>query len=456
MPLSALTAISPIDGRYSDKVTPLREIFSEYGLLKFRVQIEIRWLQKLAACPDIPEVPAFDAMSNDFLNQLAERFNQQDAAQIKAIERTTNHDVKAVEYFLKQQVAQVPALHEVAEFIHFACTSEDINNLSHALMLSCARQQIILPCWQQLMGAMKQLAQQCRHIPMLCRTHGQPATPSTIGKELINVVSRLNRQYQQLEQLEILGKFNGATGNYNAHLAAYPNADWHRISEEFVTSLGVVWNPYTTQIEPHDYIAELFHCISRFNTILIDFNRDIWGYIALNLFRQKTIAGEIGSSTMPHKVNPIDFENAEGNLGLANAVLQHMAEKLPVSRWQRDLTDSTVLRNLGTGIAYAFISWQSTLKGLAKLEVNQQHLLDELNQNWEVLAEPIQTVMRRYGIEEPYEKLKQLTRGKRVDALAIGQFIDSQPLPEAEKVRLKALTPASYTGRAITMVDEFH
>lgn len=456
MPLSALTAISPIDGRYSDKVTPLREIFSEYGLLRFRVQIEIRWLQKLAACPDIPEVPAFDAMSNDFLNQLAERFNQQDAAQIKAIERTTNHDVKAVEYFLKQQVAQVPALHEVAEFIHFACTSEDINNLSHALMLSCARQQIILPCWQQLTGVMKQLAQQCRHIPMLCRTHGQPATPSTIGKELINVVSRLDRQYQQLEQLEIMGKFNGATGNYNAHLAAYPNADWHRISEEFVTSLGVVWNPYTTQIEPHDYIAELFHCISRFNTILIDFNRDIWGYIALNLFRQKTIAGEIGSSTMPHKVNPIDFENAEGNLGLANAVLQHMAEKLPVSRWQRDLTDSTVLRNLGTGIAYAFISWQSTLKGLAKLEVNQQHLLDELNQNWEVLAEPIQTVMRRYGIEEPYEKLKQLTRGKRVDALAIGQFIDSQPLPEAEKVRLKALTPASYTGRAMMMVDEFH
>ncbi|ATA24146.1 adenylosuccinate lyase [Brenneria goodwinii] len=454
MELSSLTAVSPIDGRYGDKVSSLRAIFSEFGLLKFRVQVEVRWLQKLAACAEIQEVPAFDADANAFLDKIVAEFNEQDAARIKTIERTTNHDVKAVEYFLKEKVAAVPSLHAVSEFIHFACTSEDINNLSHALMLNTARHDVILPQWRKIIDALADLSQQYRDIPLLSRTHGQPATPSTIGKEFANVTYRMERQYRQLQQVEILGKINGAVGNYNAHLAAYPEIDWHRFSESFVTSLGIAWNPYTTQIEPHDYIAELFDCIARFNTILIDFDRDIWGYIALNHFKQKTIAGEIGSSTMPHKVNPIDFENSEGNLGLANAVLGHLAGKLPVSRWQRDLTDSTVLRNLGVGVGYALIAYQSTLKGISKLEVNRDHLREELDHNWEVLAEPIQTVMRRYGIEKPYEKLKELTRGKRVDAAGIQAFIDGLALPEAEKARLKTLTPANYIGRAIQMVDD--
>lgn len=454
MELSSLTAVSPVDGRYGEKVSPLRAIFSEYGLLKFRVQVEVRWLQKLAATAEIKEVPAFDADANAFLDALVENFNETDAARIKTIERTTNHDVKAVEYFLKEKVAEVPALHAVSEFIHFACTSEDINNLSHALMLETARREVILPYWTQLIDAVKALAQQYRDIPLLSRTHGQPATPSTMGKEMANVAYRMSRQLRQLEQVEILGKINGAVGNYNAHMSAYPEVDWHQLSEAFVTSLGISWNPYTTQIEPHDYIAELFDCIARFNTILIDFDRDVWGYIALNHFKQKTIAGEIGSSTMPHKVNPIDFENSEGNLGLANAVMQHLAAKLPVSRWQRDLTDSTVLRNLGVGIGYALIAYQATLKGISKLEVNRDRLLAELDQNWEVLAEPIQTVMRRYGIEKPYEKLKELTRGKRVDAAGMQAFIDSLALPEEEKTRLKQMTPANYLGRAVQMVDE--
>ncbi|MCR1567957.1 adenylosuccinate lyase [Mixta sp.] len=454
MELSSLTAVSPVDGRYGEKVSPLRAIFSEYGLLKFRVQVEVRWLQKLAATAEIKEVPAFDADANAFLDAIVENFNETDAARIKTIERTTNHDVKAVEYFLKEKVAEVPALHAVSEFIHFACTSEDINNLSHALMLETARREVILPYWTQLIDAVKDLAQQYRDIPLLSRTHGQPATPSTMGKEMANVAYRMSRQLRQLEQVEILGKINGAVGNYNAHMSAYPEVDWHQLSEAFVTSLGISWNPYTTQIEPHDYIAELFDCIARFNTILIDFDRDVWGYIALNHFKQKTIAGEIGSSTMPHKVNPIDFENSEGNLGLANAVMQHLAAKLPVSRWQRDLTDSTVLRNLGVGIGYALIAYQATLKGISKLEVNRDRLLAELDQNWEVLAEPIQTVMRRYGIEKPYEKLKELTRGKRVDAAGMQAFIDSLALPEEEKTRLKQMTPANYLGRAMQMVDE--
>ncbi|MGL9751346.1 MAG: adenylosuccinate lyase [Symbiopectobacterium sp.] len=453
MELSSLTSVSPIDGRYGDKVSMLRAIFSEFGLLKFRVQVEVRWLQKLVACAEIKEVPAFDADANAFLNKIVAEFNETDAARIKTIERTTNHDVKAVEYFLKEKVAEVPSLHAVNEFIHFACTSEDINNLSHALMLDCARRDVILPFWHQIIDALKTLAQQYRDIPLLCRTHGQPATPSTIGKEFANVVYRMERQYRQLQQVEILGKINGAVGNYNAHFAAYPTLDWHAFSESFVTSLGIQWNPYTTQIEPHDYIAELFDCIARFNTILIDFDRDIWGYIALNHFKQKTITGEIGSSTMPHKVNPIDFENSEGNLGLANAVLGHLATKLPVSRWQRDLTDSTVLRNLGVGIGYALIAYQATLKGMSKLEVNRDRLLDELDNNWEVLAEPIQTVMRRYGIEKPYEKLKELTRGKRVDGAGIQAFIDGLELPEEEKTRLKAMTPSTYIGHAVTLVD---
>lgn len=454
MELSSLTAISPVDGRYGDKVSPLRGIFSEYGLLKFRVEVEIRWLQKLAACAEIKEVPAFDADANAFLDAIVSNFNENDAARIKTIERTTNHDVKAVEYFLKEKVESNAALHAVSEFIHFACTSEDINNLSHALILETARRKVIVPYWKQIITAVKDLAVQYRDIPLLSRTHGQPATPSTLGKEMANVAYRFERQLRQLEKIDVLGKINGAVGNYNAHIAAYPEVDWHQLSESFVTSLGVTWNPYTTQIEPHDYIAELFDCIGRFNTILIDFDRDVWGYIALNHFKQRTIAGEIGSSTMPHKVNPIDFENSEGNLGLANAIMQHLASKLPVSRWQRDLTDSTVLRNLGVGVGHALIAYQATLKGISKLEVNRERLLDELDHNWEVLAEPIQTVMRRYGIEKPYEKLKELTRGKRVDAAGMKAFIDGLDLPEEEKSRLKLMTPANYLGRAVQMVDD--
>lgn len=454
MELSSLTAVSPIDGRYGDKVTALRPIFSEYGLLKFRVQVEVRWLQKLATCAEIREVPAFDADANAFLDKIVTEFSEEDAQRIKTIERTTNHDVKAVEYFLKEKVAEVPALHAVSEFIHFACTSEDINNLSHALMLNTAREEVIKPQWRKIIDAIASLSQEYRDIPLLSRTHGQPATPSTVGKEFANVAYRMERQFRQLGNVDILGKINGAVGNYNAHVVAYPEVNWHQFSEEFVTSLGIQWNPYTTQIEPHDYIAELFDCVARFNTILLDFDRDIWGYIALSHFKQKTIAGEIGSSTMPHKVNPIDFENSEGNLGLSNAVLGHLAAKLPVSRWQRDLTDSTVLRNLGVGLGYALIAYQSTLKGISKLEVNRDHLLDELDHNWEVLAEPIQTVMRRYGIVKPYEKLKELTRGKRVDAAGMQAFIDGLALPDDEKTRLKAMTPANYIGEAITLVDK--
>ena len=454
MELSALTALSPIDGRYGDKTTELRTIFSEYGLLKYRVQVEVRWLQKLAKQADILEVPTLSEQATKHLNKIVENFNEQDAIRIKTIEKTTNHDVKAVEYFLKEKVNTNEELQAINEFIHFACTSEDINNLSYALMLKTARDTVLIPYWNKLIATITTQAKTYRDLPLLSRTHGQPATPSTIGKEFANVVYRLKRQLKQLESIEILGKINGATGNYNAHMVAYPQINWHKFSEEFVTSLGLQWNPYTTQIEPHDYIAEYFDCIARFNTIMIDFDRDVWGYIALNHFKQKTVAGEIGSSTMPHKVNPIDFENSEGNLGLANAIMSHLGSKLPISRWQRDLTDSTVLRNLGVGIGYAIIAYQSTLKGLNKLEVNQEHLLDELNRNWEVLAEPIQTVMRRYGIEKPYEKLKELTRGKRVDAQGMQQFIDSLALPEHEKARLKQLTPANYIGFAINFVDE--
>lgn len=454
MELSSLTAVSPIDCRYGDKVSPLRAIFSEFGLLKFRVQVEVRWLQKLATCDDIKEVPPFNDHAKGFLDAILANFSVEDAERIKTIERTTNHDVKAVEYFLKEKVAGQPTLQAVSEFIHFACTSEDINNLSHALMLATARESVLLPVWHEVIAAVTALAKRYRDIPLLSRTHGQPATPSTLGKEMANVAYRMTRQYRQLKQVEILGKINGAVGNYNAHMVAYPEVDWHRFSEEFVTGLGIGWNPYTTQIEPHDYIAEMFNCIARFNTIVIDFDRDVWGYIALNHFKQRTVAGEIGSSTMPHKVNPIDFENSEGNLGLANALMNHLAAKLPISRWQRDLTDSTVLRNLGVGMGYALIAYQSTLKGISKLEVNESHLLAELDNNWEVLAEPIQTVMRRYGIEKPYEKLKEITRGKRLDAEGIQAFIDNLPLPAAGKIRLKTLTPANYIGRATTMVDE--
>ena len=455
MELSALTAVSPVDGRYGSKTISLRSIFSEYGLLKYRTVVEVRWLQKLAATQSIAEVATLSAEANQFLDNIAANFSEEDAMRIKEIERTTNHDVKAVEYFLKEKVAELPELHAINEFIHFACTSEDINNTSHALMLKEARDTVILPEIRNVIDAIKALANEYRDIPLLSRTHGQPASPSTMGKEMANVAYRMERQYKQIENVEILAKINGAVGNYNAHLSAYPDVDWHKFSEEFITeSLGVNWNPYTTQIEPHDYIAELFDAIARFNTILLDFDRDVWGYIALGHFKQKTIAGEIGSSTMPHKVNPIDFENSEGNLGLANAIFSHLAQKLPVSRWQRDLTDSTVLRNLGVGCGYAIIAYTSTLKGISKLEINRAALEAELDKNWEVLAEPVQTVMRRYGIEKPYEKLKELTRGKRIDGEGMRAFIDGLEIPADEKVRLKEMTPANYIGQAIELTDK--
>lgn len=449
MNLSALTAISPLDGRYADKTAALRPWFSEYGLIYHRVLVEIHWLQALADCADIPEVPSFSADAKQFLQQIITQFNNADAERIKTIERTTNHDVKAVEYFLKEKIAAQPELAQVSEFIHFACTSEDINNLSHALMLKGGIEQVIKPVLQATLTKLTSQAHDYAAIPLLSRTHGQPASPTTLGKEFANVVYRLQRQLQQLERLEYLGKINGAVGNYNAHLSAYPTIQWAEFAESFVSSLGLKWNPYTTQIEPHDYIAELFDNVVRINTILIDLSRDIWGYIALGHFKQKVVAGEVGSSTMPHKVNPIDFENAEGNFGIANALMTHLAQKLPISRWQRDLTDSTVLRTLGVGLGHSLIAYHSLQKGLNKLEVNQAHLTAELEQNWEVLAEPIQTVMRRYGIEQPYEKLKALTRGQKITPALLQQFIAGLALPDTVKADLLKLTPSTYLGSAI-------
>ncbi|MGB0894955.1 MAG: adenylosuccinate lyase [Parashewanella sp.] len=456
MELSALTAISPVDGRYGSKTAELRAFFSEFGLTKYRVHVEINWLKKLASCDAVAEVPAFSDEAIRVLDQIKDSFNEQDALRVKEIERTTNHDVKAVEYFIKERIADNAELVAIDEFVHFACTSEDINNLSHGLMLKEAKEQVLLPYCQKLIDAISTLAKDFRSVPLMSRTHGQPASPTTLGKEMANVVVRLERQLKQISNVELMGKINGAVGNYNAHLSAYPEVNWHEFSEQFVSSLGLTWNAYTTQIEPHDYIAELFDAIARFNTILIDFDRDIWGYIALGHFKQRTVAGEIGSSTMPHKVNPIDFENSEGNLGIANALMQHLASKLPVSRWQRDLTDSTVLRNLGVGMAHALIAYQATLKGISKLEVNEAQLLAELDSNWEVLAEPVQTVMRRYGIEKPYEKLKELTRGKRIDAEQMANFIDALELPENVKTELKKLTPANYIGQAEMFVDQLN
>lgn len=454
MELSALSAISPVDGRYGSKVKSLRPIFSEFGLIKYRVTVEIRWLQKLAATKQIAEVPIFSQTANALLDAIVSEFSEEDALRIKKIEATTNHDVKAVEYFLKEKIADNAELNAITEFIHFACTSEDINNLSHGLMLTDCREQVLMPVIDEILTAIKSLAIEYKSIPMMCRTHGQPASPSTLGKEMANVYIRLKRQREQIANIEFLGKINGAVGNYNAHLSAYPEINWHQFANEFVNSIGLTFNAYTTQIEPHDYIAELFDAIARFNTILIDFDRDVWGYIAIGHFKQKTIAGEIGSSTMPHKVNPIDFENSEGNLGLANALFTHLAQKLPISRWQRDLTDSTVLRNLGVGFAHALIAYQATLKGISKLQVNEENLAKELDQNWEVLAEPIQTVMRRYGIEKPYEKLKELTRGKRVNGDSMRDFIMTLALPDAVKAQLCELTPATYIGRAIDFIEE--
>lgn len=453
MDLNALTAVSPIDGRYGSKTDALRPIFSEYGLIHHRVLVEVRWLQMLSNNKSIAEVPPFSERTNNLLNDIVSKFTVEDAQRVKNIERTTNHDVKAVEYFLKEKIEGNSELEAVTEFIHFACTSEDINNLSHALMLREARTQSILPAMDEVIDAITKLAHDLAAVPLLCRTHGQPASPSTMGKEMANVAHRLKRQREQLITVPILGKINGAVGNYNAHLASYPEINWQGEAEKFVTSLGIDWNPYTTQIEPHDYIAEMFDCIARFNTILIDFDRDIWAYISNGYFKQRTIEGEVGSSTMPHKVNPIDFENSEGNLGLANAVFQHLASKLPISRWQRDLTDSTVLRNLGVGIGYILIAYSSTMRGISKLEINEATISADLNGNWEVLAEPIQTIMRRYGIEKPYEKLKELTRGKRVDAEGMAQFIDNLELPEEVKVEMKKWTPANYIGNAVAQAQ---
>ena len=448
MELTSLTAISPIDGRYGNKTADLRAIFSEYGLIKHRVLVEVRWLQMLAAQTEISEVPALSQHANDILNRIAEQFSIEDAQRVKHIESTTNHDVKAVEYFLKEKITGNTELEAISEFIHFACTSEDINNLAYALMLREARTQSTLPMMDELIDAITQLAHDNADQPMLSRTHGQTASPTTLGKEMANVAHRLRRQREQFKGIEILGKINGATGNYNAHLSAYPDLDWPALAEKFITDLGLDWNPYTTQIEPHDYIAEIFDAQARFNTILIDYCRDVWGYISLGYFKQRTIAGEIGSSTMPHKVNPIDFENAEGNLGMANALFNHLATKLPISRWQRDLTDSTVLRNLGVGCAHSVISYQSCLKGISKLETNPDKLLADLDAAWEVLAEPIQTVMRRYGIENPYEKLKEMTRGTKVDQQSIQKFIGTLDIPEQAKQQLLKMTPMSYTGDA--------
>ncbi len=451
MQLSSLTAVSPVDGRYAGKTAALRPIFSEYGLIKSRVQVEVRWLQRLANHAAIPEVAPFSAEANALLNELAENFQLEHAERVKEFERTTNHDVKAVEYLLKEQAKRLPELAAVNEFIHFACTSEDINNLSHALMLREGRDTVLLPLMRQLAQAIRELAQKHAEVPMLSRTHGQPASPTTLGKELANVVYRLERQIAQVAAVPLLGKINGAVGNYNAHLSAYPEIDWEANAREFVEQdLGLTWNPYTTQIEPHDYIAELFDAIARFNTILIDFDRDVWGYISLGYFKQKTVAGEIGSSTMPHKVNPIDFENSEGNLGIANAIFQHLASKLPISRWQRDLTDSTVLRNLGVGFAHSVIAYEASLKGIGKLELNAARIAEDLDNCWEVLAEPVQTVMRRYAVENAYEKLKELTRGKGISAEALQSFIDTLEIPEAAKAELRQLTPARYIGNAVT------
>ncbi len=448
MDLSALSAVSPIDGRYGDKTAALRDVFSEFGLMQRRVLVETRWLRQLASHPGIAEVPALSDEASALLDAVAAEFSEADAQRIKAIEATTNHDVKAVEYFIKERIAGNAELDAVAEFVHFACTSEDINNLSHALMLRDGVTGVMRPVMGEIVDALAAMAVDCADDAMLSRTHGQTASPTTVGKEIANTVARLRRQLEQLDRAPYLGKINGAVGNYNAHLSAYPDVDWPALAEEFVTGLGLTWNPYTTQIEPHDYMAELFDNLARFNTVLLDFDRDAWSYISLGYFRQKTVAGEVGSSTMPHKVNPIDFENSEGNLGLANALFGHLAAKLPVSRWQRDLTDSTVLRNMGVGCGYSLIAYRATLKGIGKLELDRARLAQDLDDSWEVLAEPIQTVMRRHGIEQPYEKLKELTRGQEMNRETLREFIESLELPEEARRALLALTPATYTGNA--------
>lgn len=447
MDISNIMALSPLDGRYNEKVTSLRDIFSEYGLIKYRVIVEIRWLEALANC-NLPEIHPLSLSAKMLLNEIIEKFSPIDALQIKKIERAINHDVKAVEYFIKERIEKHDELNKISEFIHFGCTSEDINNLAYSMMLNDARELCLLPLLQELIAALQHDAHQYANLSMLARTHGQPATPTTLGKEIANVIVRLKRQIEQLIHTPLLGKLNGASGNYNALCVAYPDIDWQQQSKSLVSSLKLNWNPYTTQIEPHDAFAEFFAIIQRINTILIDFNRDIWAYISLNYFKLKLLDNEVGSSTMPHKVNPIDFENSEGNLGIANALLEHMIAKLPISRWQRDLSDSTVLRNIGVAIGHSVLAYQSTLKGITKLEANQKLILDDLNQHWEILGEAIQTVMRRYHLEQPYEKLKAFTRGKNIDKTILHEFIKQLPLPETEKNRLLALTPELYIGYA--------
>ncbi|RLK50324.1 adenylosuccinate lyase [Alkalispirillum mobile] len=448
MELTRLTAISPVDGRYGNKTSDLQPIFSEFGLIRHRVIVEVRWLEALAAHPDIPEVPALSPQARTFLQELIDTFDVEDGERVKRYEATTNHDVKAVEYYIKERLAEQPELAAIREFVHFACTSEDINNLAYALMLKTGRDQVLLPLLDEVIAQLRALAHEHAEQPMLSRTHGQTASPTTLGKEIANVVHRLRRQREQLAEVSVLGKINGAVGNFNAHLSAYPQLDWPGLSQRYVEGLGLEWNPYTTQIEPHDYIAEAFDALARVNTVLIDFSRDVWGYISLGYFKQRLVEGEVGSSTMPHKVNPIDFENAEGNLGVANAVLEHLARKLPVSRWQRDLTDSTVLRTLGTGIGHTVIALQSLRKGLSKLEANPQRLAEDLDAAWEVLAEAVQTVMRRHGLEQPYEQLKAFTRGRAITGPALQEFIGKLDIPEAARTELLQMTPAGYIGNA--------
>ena len=448
MSFTSLTSLSPLDGRYASKVDALRPQFSEYGLIRRRLQVEIEWLKALAAEPHFAEIPAFSAATVGELDAIVAGFGPQQAAEVKDIEAVTNHDVKALEYWIKKQLANNAEVMRVSEFIHFACTSEDINNLSHALMLKAARDETMLPTLDKVLARLKELAHEHAELPMMSRTHGQPATPTTLGKEMANVAYRLARARTRIVAVNLLGKINGAVGNYNAHLAAYPAYDWEQFAKRFVESLGLEFNPYTIQIEPHDAMAELFDAFARANLILVDLDRDVWGYISLGFFKQKLKAGEIGSSTMPHKVNPIDFENSEGNLGLANAVLRHLAEKLPVSRWQRDLTDSTVLRNMGVALGYTLLGYDSLLRGLGKLEAVPERLHDDLDANWELLAEPIQTVMRRYGIANPYEKLKELTRGNRISREGMQAFVQSLEIPAAAKAELLELTPWGYTGKA--------
>ncbi len=454
MSVDSLRALSPIDGRYADKVSPLRDIASEFGLIRYRVLIEVRWLQTLAASPQIPELEALPSGVAGVLERLATNFTLEDAQRIKAIEAVTNHDVKACEYFIKERISDLDGAGRIAEFIHFGATSEDINNLAYALMLRDARASVLLPAMRELSNALAKIASAESAQPMLSRTHGQTASPTTLGKELANVVARLDRQMAGFAGVHTLGKFNGAVGNFNAHIAAYPDADWPALSAALLDQLGIEQNTLTTQIEPHDWIAEFSHAIARFNTVLIDLCRDTWGYISLGYFKQKLVAGEVGSSTMPHKVNPIDFENAEGNLGVANALFGHFADKLPVSRFQRDLTDSTVLRNLGSAMGYSLIAYKSALRGIAKLEVNRQRLDRDLENSWEVLAEPIQTLMRRHGVPDAYDKLKSFTRGERIDAAALSRFVGKLDIPDKAKEQLLTLTPGNYTGIATLLAQQ--